>query len=472
MTEEFIGPCSRKQEMYVKSEADVTIFGGAAGSGKSEIGVIDFLKYVDTPNFIGLITRLTTPQLKGPGGIFAKCKRYFDKTYPGQYYWREKDGKFVFPHSNAEIYLKHYQTEADYENFQGVEANLFLIDEGTQFSVDKVNYIMSRMRNPNCPEVHPHMKITCNPDADHFLRAWVDWYLKDDGRPDPEKDGILRYFAMEDGNFIFADTKEELVERTGQDISKVLSYTFISANVYDNPVVMEKNPKYVAWLEGLKPVEKERLLYGNWNARESAAGFFKREWVEIVDLPPVKTAKRIRAWDISGTLKSDANPNPDYTVGTLVSKTKDGIYYVEDVVRDRRRHGGVLEMILETARFDGVDTTVVIPVDPGAAGKAYAASIQRELAEAGYYCRLKPASGSKVNRFAPFAAMCEAGGVKVVRNTWNDAWFLELEVFDGSRNVKDDQCDSVADAFQLLAQDPSIPGFTPPEMSRSNPFKI
>ena len=52
MTEEFIGPCSRKQEMYVKSEADVTIFGGAAGSGKSEIGVIDFLKYVDTPNFI------------------------------------------------------------------------------------------------------------------------------------------------------------------------------------------------------------------------------------------------------------------------------------------------------------------------------------------------------------------------------------------------------------------------------------
>lgn len=471
MTEEFIGPVSRKQEMYVKSTADVTIFGGAAGSGKSEIGVIDFLKYADVPNFIGLITRLTTPQLKGPGGIYSKCKHYFDKVYGDQYYWREKDGKFVFPHSGAEIYLKHYQSEADYVNFQGVEANLFLIDEGTQFSVDKVSYIMSRMRNPKCPEIQPHMKITCNPDADHFLRKWVDWYLQDDGRPDPEKDGVIRYFAMEDGEFIFAATAEELMS-AGKKASDVLTYTFISANVYDNPVVMEKNPKYVAWLEGLKPVEKERLLYGNWNARESAAGFFKREWVEEVALPPVKYAKRIRAWDISGTLKSDSNPNPDYTVGTLVSKTQDSIYYVEDVVRDRRRHGGVLELILETAYHDGVDTTVVIPVDPGAAGKAYAASIQRELAERGFYCRLKPASGSKVNRFAPFASMCEAGGVRVVRNTWNDAWYLELECFDGSRGIKDDQVDSVADAFILLASDATIPNFTPPDMSRSNPFSI
>jgi predicted phage terminase large subunit-like protein len=470
---DFIGPISHKQELFVRSQADVTIFGGAAGSGKSEIGVIDFLKNTDTPGFIGLITRRTIPQLKGPGGIHSKCKHYFNQVYgPDGYIWREKDGKFIFP-SGAEIFLKHYQTEADYINYQGVEANQFLIDEGTQFSLDMVSYIMSRMRNPKCPSVQPHMKITCNPDADHFLRAWVDWYLQDDGRPDVSKDGIIRYFGMDKGEYVFGDTREEVMLITGNDDpEKVLSYTFISANVYDNPVVMEINPKYVAWLEGLKPVEKERLLYGNWNAREASAGFFSRDWCELVALPPVKYAKRVRSWDLSGTLPSDSNRNPDWTVGTLVSKTSEPFYYVEDVVRERRRHGGVLELILETARHDGFDTTVVVPVDPGAAGKAYAASIQRELAERGYYCRLKPASGSKVNRFAPFASMAEAGGVRVVRGLWNDVWFLELEVFDGSRNIKDDQVDSVADGYIMLATDMSLPSFTPPDMSKTNPFNI
>lgn len=50
---------------------------------------------------------------------------------------------------------------------------------------------------------------------------------------------------------------------------------------------------------------------------------------------------------------SDSNRNPDWTLlGTLVSKTSEPFYYVEDVVRERRRHGGVLELILETARHD------------------------------------------------------------------------------------------------------------------------
>ncbi len=469
---ETIGPISHKQELFMHSKADVTIFGGAAGSGKSEIGVIDFLKHTDIPGFVGLITRRTIPQLKGPGGMHSKCKHYFNKVYGANgYIWREKDGKFIFP-SGAEIFLKHYQTEADFINYQGVEANHFLIDEGTQFTQPMVSYIMSRMRGPKCPSVLPHLKITCNPDVDHFLRKWVDWYLLPNGRPNVDKDGILRYFGMSKGEYVFGNTLEDVMRATGNDDpEKVLTYTFISANVYDNPVVMEVNPKYVAWLEGLPTVERERLLHGNWNSREGAAGFFDRDWVEMVNMPPMKTLKRVRAWDISGTLKSDSNPDPDFTVGALVTKTQDGTYYVEDIVRGRWRHGGVLEQILETARHDGFDTTVIIPIDPGAAGKAYAASIQRELAERGYYCRLKPASGSKVHRFAPFAAMAQAGGVRICNGRWNDEFLTELEIFDGSKNVHDDQVDAVADAFIILATDASLPVFLPPDFTQANPFK-
>lgn len=257
------GPCSQRQLMYIQSEADVTLYGGAAGSGKSEIGVIDFLKYTDIPNFIGVMTRRTTPQLYGPGNILSKCKRIFSEAYDSsEYRWFAKDGKFKFFKSGAEIYLKHFENEQASDNWQGMEANLFYIDEGTQFTQFMVQYIMSRMRNPSCPEVKPHLKITCNPAADHFLRKWVEPYLHENGTPNRDKDGLMRYFTFQDGDFVWGDTPEELVEKYGIEKEDVLSFTFISANVTDNPVVQKVNPKYVSWLKGLKGVERARLLDG------------------------------------------------------------------------------------------------------------------------------------------------------------------------------------------------------------------
>jgi predicted phage terminase large subunit-like protein len=440
--QETIGPKSRKQEMFINSTADVTIFGGAAGAGKTFLGIMDFLKHIRYSKFRGLITRRTTPQLKGPGGVLDNCLGLF-KLFDKNVKWKDKDGKFVFT-SGAEIFLKHFEMEKDQDNFQGAEVNLFLVDEGQQFTETQVRYLMSRMRNPKCEEVPPHMKITCNPLADSFLRAWVDWYLIKDGpeagRPDVSKDGVIRYFRSVDGKVVFGGSVDELIKLHGplNPDEELLTYTFISANVYDNPVVMQKNPKYVSWLQGLKHVEKERLLYGNWDAREDAAGYFKREWCDIVPLPPLAAVSRVRAWDIAGTMPSEAYPNPDYTAGVKISKTKEGRYTVEDVLHFRDRAHGVLERILKTAKEDGRETMILIPADPGAAGKAYAAQIIKELAEHGFYARIKTTHTSKVTRFAPFAAIAEAKLVDIVKGQWNDLYFNELERFDGSRNVKDD----------------------------------
>src|SRR5699024_2749807 len=63
-------------------------------SGKSEVAVIDFLRYTDIPNFIGVISRRTNPQMKGPGGVLAKCRRVFRQAYDSdEFVWRERDGK-------------------------------------------------------------------------------------------------------------------------------------------------------------------------------------------------------------------------------------------------------------------------------------------------------------------------------------------------------------------------------------------
>lgn len=385
------------------------------------------------------MTRRTTPQLNGPGGLLSKCKRIFSQAYePNEYRWFAKDGKFKFFKSGAEIYLKHFENDDADVNWQGSEANLFYVDEGTQFTMYMIQYIMSRMRNPSCPQVKPHLKITCNPDADHGLRKWVEPYLMEDGTPDRSKDGMVRYFSFQDGDFVWGDTKRELWEKYGIEEKDALSFTFISANVYDNKIVQEINPKYVSWLKGLRGVERARLLDGNWFVRESSTGFFKREWVTPVKLHEQQIVSYCRAWDIAGSLPSDSLPNPDWTAGCLLAKTKQGRYIVCDVVRFRARFGEVMQKIIATAKSDPEGTQIILPQEPGQAGKAAGQMMIKDLIEEGFYARMRPSNKSKVIRFQPFASAAEAGLIDYLEDTWNDTFFEELERFDGTRGVKDD----------------------------------
>jgi len=62
----------------------------------------------------------------------------------------------------------------------------------------------------------------------------------------------------------------------------------------------------------------------------------------------------------------------------------------------------------------------------------------RELIEEGFSSRMRPSNKSKVTRFQPFASAAEAGLVDYVEGPWNEAYFFELEGFDGSRGIKDD----------------------------------
>lgn len=468
MLNELPSPKSKKQFDYLTKQVDVMVFGGGAGSGKSLMGVLDFAQYINQPKFKAVMTRRTTPQIRGPGGLHDKCMEIFPLVDP-KVRWMEKQGKFIFS-SGAEIFLRHFENANNQEDFQGWELSKVLVDEGTQFEESMVVYLMSRLRNPACP-IKPHIRITCNPDADSYLRSWVDWYLLPNGLPDPDKSGVIRWFIRQDNKMIWADTKEELIERFGER-TKPLSFCFLPATVYDNPVLIEKQPEYLGWLEGLGRVEKERLLYGNWDVRQESSGYWKKEWCDTVEILPTNIISRVRAWDISGTLPSETNPNPDWTAGVLMAKSKDGHYYIEDVVRFRARHGEVQTKMLEVAKHDGADTLISIPCDPGAAGKAYAATIIREIADAGYYARMKQTNKSKISRFAPFAATSEAGNVHILRGEWNDDYIREMERFDGSRGIKDDQVDSTSDCFFWLSRTESLPYFQPPDLQTENPFKL
>jgi predicted phage terminase large subunit-like protein len=188
------------------------------------------------------------------------------------------------------------------------------------------------------------------------------------------------------------------------------------------------------------------LLDGNWNVRATAGSYFRREWFAAVDAAPAG-GSRCRYWDRAATEKRSDN-DPDATVGLLLSKDGQGIYYVEDVRKMFASPHAVEKAMRSCAEQDGAGTTVAFMQDPGSAGVAEAQAAARALD--GFDVRFGPATGDKETRAKPISAQAEAGNVKLVRGLWNDDFLRVLENFPAGSH--DDEVDALSGAYDRLAQ--------------------
>lgn len=175
-----------------------------------------------------------------------------------------------------------------------------------------------------------------------------------------------------------------------------------------------------------------------------SGGMFQRSDFEVVDAVPAN-ARRCRAWDFAAS-KEKPGRQPDWTVGLRMAH-HNGIFYVEDVERGRWSPNEVEIKLKNLASHDGLVVTVRMPQDPGAAGKADAATKVKLLA--GYSTKVQPVTGDKATRAKPASAQAEAGNVKLVKGRWNDAFLDEVCSFPNAQF--DDQVDAFADALNELA---------------------
>ena len=463
-------PSSRKQELYINSEATITVFGGAAGSGKSYMGLMDLLKWVHLSKFRGVVFRRTTPQLRGVGGMWDTSMTMYGNSF-NKLKISSKDMKIEFP-SKAQIMFKHMEHVKDKYNIQGWQISEALVDEATQFEEEQIMYIISRLRTD--AEMKSHLKMTCNPDYDSFLRVWLEkgQYLDKEGYPIEEMCGKIIYCGQISGAMEFAQTLEEWEEKYPS--VKPMTFCFINATCRDNPKLLEMEPDYLTKLENLPRVERARLLEGNWYAREEASGYYKREWVgDPISLYQVpKGARTVRSWDMAATLPSEIYPDPDFTVGIKGCVDSEGTLYILDMVRFRDRPAGVISRLLALAEQDGTDCSITIPRDPGAAGKSASDNVSSKCFEQGFVCRQKPTKTGKDKRFEPVAALAENGMLKIVKGDWNQIFHDELEAF-GSGRGHDDIVDAISDLAHELCQRRAIPSFECPSgLTQASPFNI
>lgn len=148
MSDAIFKPASHKQEMMMKAaaEVEITIIGGAAGSGKSYILQLLPLMFADCPKARCTMFRRTTPQITGQGGIWDTAKGIYNQLPIGlRPRIREKDTEILFPNleTNKGIGMKvkysHMQNESDKYNIQGLQFTLIGVDEGCQFEWSQLN---------------------------------------------------------------------------------------------------------------------------------------------------------------------------------------------------------------------------------------------------------------------------------------------------------------------------------------------
>jgi predicted phage terminase large subunit-like protein len=437
--EDGLAPQKGPQKEFLRSDASICIYGGAAGSGKTFAVLMEPIYHLHIPHFRAVIFRRNSTMVRNPGGLWDTSLQIYSNPRLGGVP-KETTLEWDFPYQST-IKFAHLQYESDVLSWQGAQIPLIIFDELTHFSKAQFFYMLSRNRS-TCG-VRPYIRATTNPDADSWVRSIIDWWIDPNtGIAIPHRSGLKRWFIVLNDEIIWANSKAELVEKYPDCLPK--SFTFISASIFDNKKLLEADPGYLANLHALPHVERERLLNGNWNIKPSAGLYFQKGYFELVDAVP-NNRNAVRYWDRAATKKTETN-NPDFTVGIRLEKDINNVIYVTDMVRVQESPLGVQTIIKNTAIRDGISVRIGIEEDPGQAGVADAEHLTRMLQ--GFNVKRNRVMKDKITRSLPVSAQAEAGNIKILKAKWNEEFFKELENFpEGSH---DDIVDALSGAFLMI----------------------
>lgn len=451
------------QTAFCTTRADICIYGGAAGGGKTRGLLLDAAKHHDVPGYSAVIFRRESPQIRNPGGLWdASTAVYIDfgaQPSSSVLEWR-------FP-SSAVVKFAHLQYESDRFAWQGTELAYLAFDELTHFTEAQVFYLLSRCRT-TCG-VRPRVRATCNPDADSWVAGFIAWWIGEDGFPIPERAGVLRYMARNDDKIVWGDTREEVREQVPELFAEALaagaslddlikSVTFIPSKLDDNPALTSKDPTYRGSILAQGMVERARLLHGNWKVRVVAGTMFKRAWFPIVDRSDIHPRARfLRFWDRAATPANGAN-DPDFTAGALLAVHGDDVWVV-DMRHARLSSAGNEKLVHEAAVGDTVRVPQRMEQEPGSSGVDVIDHYKRNVLKGFDFAGIR-STGSKIERATALSAAAEPrddaqfGRVKLVSGAWNLAFLDEAEAFPPPNGKgHDDQVDAAAGAFNALQVD-------------------
>jgi len=253
---EEVVPQKGKQELAFDmiSQVDFMLWGGARFGGKSELLSMIPLLFCDDKAYRGIFFRRQYDEIMGANGLWEKAENMYPLFNANP---RLSDKSWTFP-TGAKQFYRHMYYEQDKESHRGKGYSVIGFDEIDQFSKDQVTFLMTCLRSE--ADMDSFCVGTLNPNPDSWCLPLVEYYLDEDGLPDPDKCGDIRWFIVKDNDFIFGPSEEYFQEKypdslwinvPGKDeplYVRPKRFTYMFFNIFDNPLGLESNPVYLSEL--------------------------------------------------------------------------------------------------------------------------------------------------------------------------------------------------------------------------------
>lgn len=254
---------SPRQTVFHSCNADVVLYGGAAGGGKSKAILAEAYAVMrETPGGYGVLMRRSYPELER--SLILESKRLFPRGHCRynelQHRWtiRPEGGG---PDSVLEFSYCRTPKEA-LELYKSAEFVFLGVDEATQNEWETLKFLMSRSRT-SIKGAKARIVFTTNPGGVSHVE-------------------IKKYFGIGviQPETIFTPEPDD------EDIMP-LSRCFIPAKLADNPYLMDNDPGYIKKLALLPTSQRRMLMDGNWDVFEGRffPEFGKQNIVEPFDIP-------------------------------------------------------------------------------------------------------------------------------------------------------------------------------------------
>jgi phage terminase large subunit-like protein len=247
-----------RQRDFLRLKCEEALYGGAAGGGKSEALLIWLAEGIAIPSYSGIIFRRTYKQLeKSNDSLVAKSQRLY-RDLGGRFNITQR--KWTFP-SGATIEmgaLEHLNSIYDY---QGNSYHRIAFDELTQFQEAQYLYLFSRKRSAPDFAIRLGVRASANPGG-----VGHDW--------------VKKRFITEVASDMLRGLDYREKSPPGLVYWPAEDRAFVPARLADNPFLAFDD--YVKSLHKLSPVDRERLLNGDWTILENA--MIKTAWLRYYSM--------------------------------------------------------------------------------------------------------------------------------------------------------------------------------------------
>lgn len=259
------------------SKADLLLYGGAAGAGKTSL----LVGLAATTHNRSVIFRSKAVDLRG-------VEEYL-LVILGREGWNGQD-KILRRGTERIIELGHLEKPGSERSWQGRPHDLIGFDEGAQLSRAKVQFVLGWLRSVD-PKQRRRAVIASNPPTSGEGEWLIEWFAPwlDPKFSNPAISGELRWAAtapdregttvwLENGSpIVFTDginhrrATEEEIARKDRDVIEPMTRSFIPGRLEDNPYLRDTG--YRAQLQALPEPLRSQMLHGDF-----LAGRQDHEW--------------------------------------------------------------------------------------------------------------------------------------------------------------------------------------------------